>query len=157
MKKSVIWLICGIVIGILVSVAASWIWCCGKQCGPNMERVQVNVLDSSSMASVSKISVDTANAYFNCYMKTFRTVDTLKGFNLNRDVLRALNLIAANPDIKSFRVYMGIFGDPVDVGIVVGVNSAGGDDTTNIYTTQGAVGPCPDVCDDESPITKPKE
>jgi hypothetical protein len=157
MKNKFAWLILGIVIGILVSIAACWFWCCGTYCGKSCN-VKCQKVCMTPMDGVKQITIDTASAYFNCYMKDPDTVGVFKGFTLNLEMLNAMNLIAAaDTNVKGFRIYMGVFGDPTDVGIVVGTDDAGNDNSSNIYTTPGTgVGPCPDVCDDESPITKPK-
>jgi hypothetical protein len=157
MKNKFAWLVLGIVIGILVSIAACWFWCCCDKSCERSCREKCTVICLKQMDAVKMIPADTARAYFNCYMQHPDTVGVFKGFNLNLEVLNAMNLIAAaDTNIKGFRIYMGVFGDPTDVGIVVGVNGSGDDNTSTIYTTPGTgVGPCPDVCDDESPVIKP--
>jgi hypothetical protein len=101
------------------------------------------------------ISVDTAKAYFKCYMKHPRSIDTLVAFSVSKEQLEVMALLSENDAaVKSFRIYMGVFGDPEPVNMVVGVDAEGDDITDNIYKTAPS-DPCPDLCDKESDIVTP--
>lgn len=108
------------------------------------------------VSTASKISVQDANTYFKNYFNSAAPSNAIfKGFALNREQLDALNnLLAENPTLAGFRVYMGSDNSTGSLGIVVGVNSLGKDVTTSIYRTiAGGSGPCPTICDANSSIT----
>jgi hypothetical protein len=109
----------------------------------------------SASSAVSKISVADANALFRTYFdKTAPINAVVKGFSITKEHLTALNNLSnENPGLSSFRIYMGNDAGG-NVGIVVGVSSAGTDVTTSIYRAAAASsGPCPTICDASSPIT----
>jgi hypothetical protein len=103
------------------------------------------------MEGVREISIDTARLYYLDYLKKNPLiVDTLRYITLNMEQLNAMNmLLEKKPDLKGFRLYMGIVGDPTDVTIVVGRDEDGSDcSTTPLYTTdREGSGPCPPSCD----------
>jgi hypothetical protein len=103
---------------------------------------------------ITTISADTANAYFRCYMKSPRSIDTLIAFSVNKEQLYAMKLLAENDSVASFRIYMGMYGDPEPVNMVVGVDAVGTDMTEIIYKTAYSE-PCPILCDESSDIVKP--
>jgi len=104
---------------------------------------------------VAKISVDTANAYFNCYMQHPRSISKLVAFSVSLEQLTAMQLLLANDSTaRGFRIYMGMYGDPLPVNMVVATDEAGNDNAENIYKTSFS-DPCPDLCDKESPIVAP--
>lgn len=162
MKNKYTWLILGFVIGIVVSIAVCWFYCCDDFCNgcckmAGKEKCQtVQVIDQPDFAPIT-ISVDTAAAYFHCYMENPDTIGVFVAYNINLSQLNAMNLLRnSDSTLTGFRIYPGVFGDPTNVTIVVGVDGAGDDNTSTIYTTGAAgTGPCPTVCDAESPITNP--
>jgi hypothetical protein len=158
MKNKYTWLILGFVIGIIVCVAVCWFYCCNDSCKTACKEKCAHSCKMDS-CGVKTISVDTAAAYFQCYMKDPDTVGVFKAYNINLEQLRAMNMIAMNDStVAGFRIYPGVFGDPTDVTVVVGVTGSGTDNTTTIYTTSATgTGPCPTVCDGTSPITNPKK
>jgi hypothetical protein len=104
--------------------------------------------------TVSKISVSDANTLFRAYYdKTAPINAVVKGFSITKEHLEALNNLSnENSALTGFRIYMGNDNNG-NVGIVVGVNSAGSDVTTSIYrVAAGSSGPCPTICDASSPI-----
>ena len=105
--------------------------------------------------AVSKIGVTEANSLFRGYYSGATTFNgVLKGFTLTKDHLDALNALAKeNTSLTTFRVYMGLEPAGGNVGIVVGVNSAGQDITSSIYKAAGKNSPCPPICDGASSIT----
>jgi hypothetical protein len=81
----------------------------------------------------------------------------MMAFSVNRQALAAMNTLAGNTSVNSFRLYLGYnTSGAISTAFVVGVTSAGKDMTTPTYTvpTTG-VGPCPDVCDATSPYYHP--
>lgn len=78
-----------------------------------------------------------------------------RAYAINKDQLSAMNQIYdANPNFSGFRIYEGLDNNSNKVEIVVGITS-GGDDATGktMYLTPGSdTGPCPNVCDMESPL-----
>jgi hypothetical protein len=107
------------------------------------------------LPGVSKISEAEANALFrNYYDNAAPTNGVLKGFTLTREHLSSLNNLAnENPGLPAFRVYMGYDQNIGNVGIVVGVNNSGQDDSGIIYKAPGGASPCPPICDGSSKIT----
>ena len=109
-----------------------------------------------SVATISKISAPDAQASFKRYMTGSIPLNAIfKGFSVNRDQLSSMNsLIAENPSLAGFRIYMGVDNTSTPVGIVVGIDNAGKDNTNSIYkTSSGSSGPCPTICDQTSTIT----
>jgi len=107
-------------------------------------------------AGVVKADIAGANAVFQNYYANPDTVMAIKCFSLGKPQVNALRLIAEkHPDVHGFRIYYGIK-DQRRVWILVGTGSP--ELTDEIYVTDDVgSGPCPDLCDTESPITKPKE
>ena len=104
----------------------------------------------------SKISLQDAKAYFNRYYSQAEPNNqVIKGFALNRDQLDAMNrLLAETPSLAGFRIYMGIDNNSATMGIVVGIDNDGKDNSNSIYRTVAlASGPCPTICDGSSTIT----
>jgi hypothetical protein len=111
---------------------------------------------AAAVQGVSKISVQDARSSFNRYFQAATPLNVvLKGFNINKEQLDALNRLSTeNPALTGFRVYMGIDSFSAAVGIVVGVDNLGKDNTNSIYrTSAGSSGPCPTICDQSSGIT----
>lgn len=106
------------------------------------------------LPGVNKISVQEANALFRGYYNNAApTNEVVRGFALTREHLSALNYLAnENPELPAFRVYMGYDQNMGNVGIVVGVNSAGQDVAGSIYKAPGGASPCPTICDGASGI-----
>jgi hypothetical protein len=105
-------------------------------------------------STISKISVKDANTLFRAYYDKAAPVNAVvKGFSLTKEHLAALNYLSSeNSALAGFRIYMGN-DNTGNVGIVVGLNSAGSDVTTSIYrVAAGSSGPCPTVCDASSQI-----
>lgn len=110
----------------------------------------------ASLSAVSKISVTDAKVLFKTYYdKTPPVNAVVKGFSITKEHLAALNNLSnENPALTVFRIYMGYDASAGNVGLVVGVNGSGQDITTSIYrAAAGGSGPCPTVCDANSPIT----
>jgi hypothetical protein len=109
-------------------------------------------------SSVTVITAADAHALLNRYLMTAPASTTpIKGFYLDLQQLDAMNrLVKENPALAGFRLYLGKAVNDIPVGIVVGVDNKGSDATTNsIYKTDSQKsGPCPTICDQNSPITK---
>jgi len=108
----------------------------------------------------TSIDAATANQLFLNYIaRATKLNDTIKGFDLNKDLLAAMNLILANNStVSGFRIYIGTDASRNRVGIVVGFDASGKDITSGnnaIYQTDGSnLSPCPPICDSQSPIIR---
>lgn len=110
----------------------------------------------AALPGVNKISVQDAKTLFQNYFTTATPMNSaVKGFALNKEQLSALNLLSnENPKLTAFRIYLGKNNTAGNVGIIVGVNSSGLDETSSIYqAAAGQSGPCPPICDAASTIT----
>ena len=108
---------------------------------------------------VTPITLPDANANFRRYYNGAEVAPTpFKGFYVDTVQIRALSqLHRLYPSLPGFRVYMGRDLSNASVSVVVGVDSRGLDLTSNtMYMTSSLVrsGPCPFVCDQQSPITR---
>jgi len=104
---------------------------------------------------ISRINADEAKTLFRNYFTTATpSNEVVKGFGINKEQLSALNALAnENPDLSSFRIYMGYDNSAGNVSIIVGVNGSGFDQTNSIYRSYAVgSGPCPTICDGESVI-----
>jgi hypothetical protein len=140
--------------GIIIGCGIMWLVCCNcMTCGNSCCGGQ-NLEDTLKLPPVSKISLDSAKASFRCYMKAPVNADTLRAFSVNLEQYHAMMLLLKdNPRLKGFRMYMGVIGDPVDVLLVTGTDDNGADVCSTIFTTdRSSAGPCPKICDKESPI-----
>lgn len=104
---------------------------------------------------IAKISVDVAHAYAQTYVKN-ATLYTSKitGFTIDLAELTIMNsILAADPSADGFRFYFGTDSSGTGLLIICGVDSNGSDMTGTVFTaTTKNVGPCPPVCDKNSPI-----
>ncbi|MCX6266212.1 MAG: hypothetical protein NTW16_02490 [Bacteroidetes bacterium] len=111
-------------------------------------------------AGTTLISSAEANGFIKKYLSgTVPMNQVIKGFTVDKSQLDAMNTIAkSNPDLASFRIYLGKDNNAKNIGIVVGVDNAGQDAVrSGIYSTEGPrVSPCPPICDATSPITLDK-
>lgn len=107
---------------------------------------------------IRAITVSAANGIFKqYYAQASIQNEILKGFAVTKDQLSAMNAISLQrSSLIGFRVYMAQSSTGFKK-IVVGILPDGADSlTTTIYETESveiSSGPCPDVCDAESPIT----
>jgi hypothetical protein len=105
---------------------------------------------------VTKISVTDAHTYFqNYYKNATMPASKIKGFVIDKEDLTAMNIImGATPSAAGFRVYFGTDANGAGILIMCGVDANGYDMTGNVYSaTTNRVGPCPPVCDVNSPIS----
>lgn len=110
---------------------------------------------ASSVQGVTKISVQDAHSSFNRYFQSGTPLNSvIKGFAVSKEQLDALNrLNSENPTLSGFRIYMGVDSNLTPIGIAVGVDNTGKDNTSSIYrTASGSSGPCPTICDQSSSI-----
>ena len=110
----------------------------------------------SSPAPV-EITATEANHYFYNYFNGADSIkDKFKGFLMDRSQLDAVNLLAKDPALVGFRLYMGKSNTGEKIGIVVGISGTFSDATGGkIYKTDSKnSGPCPTQCDVSSPITR---
>jgi len=111
---------------------------------------------TAALQGVSKIGVPEAYTLFHGYYdNASSTNQVVKGFSISKEQLSAINYLSnENPSLSAFRVYMGFDETIGNVGIVVGVNSAGQDVTNSIYKAPGGAALCPTICDVASGITR---
>jgi hypothetical protein len=122
------------------------------QNNPAIFETLINPLSSR----IKPITALAANGIFRQYYTLASSLNArLKGFAVNKDQLSAMNSISSqNSSLVGFRIYLAK-SSTVYKSIIVGILSNGRDSTSNtIYETElTSSGPCPDVCDAESPIT----
>jgi hypothetical protein len=117
------------------------------------------LMGGSGSSNFTQISVDQAHKYYlNYYTHATTQQDILKGFTFDSgDYFQSVSaLYAHNSAISGYRIYMGFDDSGKEVGILVGINSAGDDMTGGhdlILSVSGKMGPCPNICDNNSPIT----
>ena len=105
------------------------------------------------------ITIAEANAFFLSYFTKATPIPAntvLKGIVIDKDQLNAMNsLVSGDPSINTFRLYFGRDSLQIPVALVVGVDGNGNDMTGTIYkSTLNRMGPCPSICDSNSPITR---
>jgi len=107
---------------------------------------------------VRVISESDANTMFKRYFSSaIITATIVKGYSLDTLQLNAMKLIKnSNKEVSGFRVYLGKDANGAAVGIVVGLDSRGSDAVSSgIYMTESPnTGPCPPLCDQNSPIIR---
>jgi hypothetical protein len=148
MNQKFIYPLLYILAGMVLGAVIAWMvinCCCRKECPAKTPEN-----DTPVTLGLQQIDTVTANNYFRSYMNS-PYVDTLWGFTINSKQFSAMKLIAAgDTSVHGFRIYLG-HDSLGPVRIVVGTGSP--DKIGTIYvTTDEASGPCPDMCDDESPI-----
>ena len=103
---------------------------------------------------VDTISAHTANSYFKNYYAHPDTVIGIKGFSITAKQFVAMKKIAdADTSVHGFRIYFGKDAAMNPVRIVVGTGSPDKADEAYVTDAQDC-GPCPNICDDSSPIIK---
>jgi hypothetical protein len=106
---------------------------------------------------LTTIPVADAHSYFQAYYRVTTPLNArLKGFAIDKAQATVISsMLTATPSVAGFRLYFGNDPSGNRVAIIVGINANGSDLTNNIYTTRASanVGPCPTVCDANSPIT----
>jgi hypothetical protein len=97
--------------------------------------------------------VQKANDCFKAYYANAISVDSLRGFSISLRQFNAMQMILNNdPTVQGFRIYMGV-DSAGPVRLVVGFGSP---DHDVVYETSDEnSGPCPHVCDLDSPIATP--
>lgn len=141
--KSLIFLLIGIIIGIMIMYLV----------GMRMNNQCCTGLCSTGLPPVKKITTKEAVAAVTCYRKNPISVQNIKGFTVNLQQLHAMNkLYMENNKLTGFRLYFGIVGDPVDVTIVCGVTDNNDMEETDYVTTRTSSGPCPVYCDKDSEL-----
>lgn len=111
-----------------------------------------------SSAPASNISLANAKIYYHNYLSgtPVTVVGALKAIAVDLDELSAMNMLSKNPNVKGFRVYCGVDNSNNKVGIVVGIDNTGHDIATDvpptIFQSSRTYDPCPQICDNTSPI-----
>ena len=109
------------------------------------KRTTVNIVKNGKMLTIQVF-----------YPGHLTNTAVFKTFYLDRQQLEALNMLAGkNSALAGFRLYLGRDEHGMLVGMVVGVDEKNADLVSDgIYKT-GTIksGPCPDICDKESPIS----
>jgi len=148
MNQKFIYPLLYVIAGMVLGAIIAWMvfnCCCGTKCP-----AKPGDTDDPVTLGYQQIDTITANNYFKAYMNNPH-VDTLWGFTINSSQFSAMKQIAeGDTSVHGFRIYMGN-DSRGPVRMVVGTGSP--DKVGTIYvTTDEASGPCPDMCDDESPI-----
>jgi hypothetical protein len=103
----------------------------------------------------TRISVDVAHQCSQNYLdKATTPTEKIKGFAIDNCLFNTMNLMmTAAPAPTGFRIYLGADASGVRFWVLCGVDAAGADMTTNIYSAKSnMVDPCPTVCDAHSPV-----
>jgi hypothetical protein len=106
---------------------------------------------------ITRITSADALTFYQNYIRTATTyTNKLKGFTIERTQLTMMNtILTATPTAAGFRIIFGTNASGTSIAMVCAVDATGADMTGNIYsTTYSRVGPCPPVCDVNSPISK---
>lgn len=155
MKSKLPLLIVTFVVGILIGCSIIWL-CCGSCNKSSCKAGNCKVCQLDSLTSqLTLINTKTAHAYYKLYHSRPDSIETLKGFTINLAQFHAMCMIM-NADtsgtLHGFRIYMGADSIPSNrVMMVVGTGSP--DKYGTIYSTSAEnSGPCPLICDSDSPI-----
>ena len=144
------------VAGAIVGAAIVWIMCCcccNKSCTHQKTGVIQQNGDSPG-SGPTLVTKEKANTCFKAYLTSFVSVDTLKGFAINMRQFNAMQTIVnGNPGVLGFRIYMGM-DSLTPVRFVVGFGSPDHVDTVFMTTDENS-GPCPHICDTDSPVIQP--
>jgi hypothetical protein len=154
MKNKFTWMVLTFLIGALIGGALVWFCYCGC-CQKKCDHMCQYATTQTSKDAPKLIDVKVANKYFRTYMLKPVSVDTLKAFTINLEQFQAMGrILSEDASVHGFRIYMGADSIPSNqVMMVVGTGSP--DKTSSIYKTSSAdSGPCPFICDVNSPITK---
>jgi|GEM_PF-4605478 len=117
------------------------------------------ITTGKTSAELEVLTVDQARQYYsNYHLHAVPETEILKGFSfLTADYFQAVaSLYGGEKDMVGYRSYMGVDASGQAIGIVVGVDASGRDmaaDDDVIYGVRGSMGPCPNICDNSSPIT----
>jgi hypothetical protein len=104
---------------------------------------------------VTKISSADAHTFYQNYIRTASPyTGKLSGFTVDKAELTVMNtILGVAPSAAAFRFYFGTDASGTGIMIVCGVDANGADMTGNVYSaTKNKVGPCPPLCDINSPI-----
>ena len=110
----------------------------------NLKSSEITPMQNNNQLQI--ISVQTAHNNLANYLNN--NPGSINAFTINLQQLQAIKLLfQANPSATGFRVYLG------DRMSVVAIDNRGQDITTLIYGTSSInSGPCPLICDVDSPI-----
>ncbi|MEI6900612.1 MAG: hypothetical protein WCL00_12100 [Bacteroidota bacterium] len=157
MKNKVPFMIVTFVVGILFGCLIFWFCssgCQGKSC--KTEHCKICQLESMPVQP-THIDTTKAQAYYHLYHSNPDSIGVLKGFTINLEQFRAMCMILQNDttgSVHGFRIYMGADSILTNKVLIV-VGSGSPDKSGDIYSTSAAgAGPCPIVCDSDSPITR---
>lgn len=105
-----------------------------------------------------KLGIKKANSYFRSYNINPLTVEHFRGYTISRDCYQKMKDLDTDihGNCDGFRLYMG--NDGVSDVIMIVPTAAGSDliKENFIYSlSRKGTGPCPTVCDEQSPVTKP--
>jgi hypothetical protein len=157
-KNKVIWMIGMFLAGVIIGGAiVCMAYCkCGDRCKPtcNDTTQATQVVPGIHRPVPPLIPLDSAKAYFKCYMKSPKKIDKLVAINVSLDQFVAMQTLLANDSTTAgFRIYMGVVGDPTPIAMVLATETDGSDNESVIYQTSQS-DPCPFACDDKSLITE---
>jgi len=105
-----------------------------------------------------KLTVKKANDLFRSYYINPMSVTAMKGFSLSRDCFQKIKDLDADMhgNCDGYRLYFGSDGTS---DLIIIVPTVGGVDYTKdnflFSLSRKATGPCPNLCDEQSAVTKP--
>lgn len=154
MKNKFTWFVIVFIFGLFVGGIFAWtsVLCCQKCCG------NPKILPPPK-PKYDKIHKTKANEFFKCYLNSKDTlsVHPFIAFTISADQLAAMNdILEHNSRVDGFRIYMGV--DTTNkrrlpVRMIVGITES--DECDVVFaTTDVRSGPCPNLCDVASDITK---
>lgn len=159
MKTSVSFLIVSFGIGLFAGAGVLRLFS-GTTAGPRQDPA-LNALPAP-FEETTRVGLAEARSVYKAYLSQPVSIKDIRGFSVSKAQYDAMGLILkTHPGITGFTIHYGIRQDAPEepsgpVWIVAGKGE--GDLTDAIYLTGAAgAGPCPNVCDDDSPITRPGE
>lgn len=157
MKSKIIWMALIFIAGILGGYLISRMCCnkCDQKCCKT--ELSSGTQAAAMMSRITRIDTIMAKSFFRLYHAHPDTICGLKGFTINMDQYQAMKMILdadSTNSVHGFRFYLGADKSSSNrILMVVGTGSP--DKTGTIYSTSAAgAGPCPLVCDSDSPITR---
>jgi hypothetical protein len=153
MKNNLPLMVLFFLVGLVIGGAIIWL-CLGHEPKKHCEHHGCCITVPLTKAEPQLIDVLTAKQYFQAYLSSPLKIDTLKAFAVNLEQYKAMGkIINADTTVKGFRIYLGAMEKrATPVMMVVGFGTP--DHTGMIYSTSSEdSGPCPILCDKDSPIT----
>ena len=105
-----------------------------------------------------KLSIAKAHDLFNNYFRNPISIKDFKGFLVSRDCFQKMKDLDADihGNCDGYRLYMGLEGASDLIIIVPTINGLDQAKNNLIYAlNRRGTSPCPEICDEQSPVTKP--